>query len=189
MWIIDALKEFIEVGHAAVIHFPIVGSLMAFTFAACGVLLKITVDFLRKHNTISEETQETGHRFAERFEFASYVMIFVGIAGFLIAGITGFGSTGGIEPAINNVLLEYKIRLSLYAFVMLFPPLVQKTYIGLKFRQCLFTRKSILVPLLYLFPLAISATLTSILAGVGGKYMTGHSILETFGLGFLIPET
>ena len=89
--------------------------------------------------------------------------------------------------AINNELLEFKVRLSIFVFFLLLAPIFMKTYIGIVYDQTIFNNKSPVIAILYLLPLIPAAVLTMIIAGAGGRYVYGHSIVDTFGLGFLLP--
>ncbi len=184
----NTMMEFLHTAHPAVIHFPIIGILASFMAGSTALLIKIVADIAYHRDWIDMDWKELAYRFVDRFEFTSYVLIFLGMGGYVIAGVTGFFSIGGVEPAINNTLLEYKVRLSLYAFVLCFTPIFLKTYIGIVFRRNVFTNESYILPILYLLPLVVAAGLTSVVAGTGGKYVYGHSILEIFGLSFLLPE-
>ncbi len=185
---VNMMTEFFASSHAAVIHFPIVGILMSFAAGATAFGIKVLVDILLKREMISQDTWDLSLRYVRRFEFSSYILLILGILGYGIAGYTGFQSAGGVSPAIENTLLEYKVRLSIYTLFVLLTPLILKTYVGWRYHAHIFDRKHIILPILYLIPIIIGAALTAIIAGTGGKYVYGHSILETFGLGFLIPQ-
>ncbi len=185
--IFETIMEFLQTGHPAVIHFPIIGILMGFTAGGTALAIRIVADFLNMKPRITILTYEMFMRYVERFEFTSLILTILGIFGYGIAGITGFFSAGGVEPAINNTLLEFKVRLSMIAVLILFIPVFLKIYVGVVYKKHLFTTESYIPGIMYLIPLVIAAPLTAIVAGAGGVYVYGHSILQTFGLGWILP--
>ena len=56
------------------------------------------------------------------------------------------------------------------------------------YKKDVFNDNPIIVPILYVLPLFISTFLIVIIAGAGGKYVYGHSILDIVGLGWLLPK-
>lgn len=185
--IFDTVFEFLGTGHASVIHFPIIGILMGFAAGFTALLLGMSIDGFINKEWMTEPRVRSLQNFIDRFEFTSYILLILGLGGYVIAGITGFLTSGSISNAINHELLEYKVRLSIFVFFLLIGPISLKTYFGLVYKKNIFNNKSRIIPLLYLSPLIPAAIMTMIIAGAGGRYVYGHSILDTFGLSWLLP--
>lgn len=183
----ELIIEFFVSSHPAVIHFPIIGIMMGFTAGLTALTIRLLADYLDRINKISIQKHSTAMNFVDRFEFASFILVIMGIFGYGIAGITGFYSAGGVEAAINHEILEFKVRLSIFAVLLLFIPVVLKTYVGIVYKRQLFTNKSIVPAILYLVPLIIAAPITVVVAGAGGVYVYGHTVLDLIGLGWIIP--
>ncbi len=191
--------------HPAVIHFPLAGILVAFISGVIALSLGIFLDLLtylknkKKRTYLSKENIERTWRFIDRFEFTSWVGAVLGEGGLILAGISGLIDARGLDPAANNPYLAFKIQLTIYLFFILLVPIMIKLYVGLVHQKSIFgTEKGGLPPnpypwtfrvppALYLFTLAISAFLAVLIGGAGGKFVYGHSVLEEFGLGFLLP--
>ena len=185
--IFDTVFEFLGTGHASVIHFPIIGILMGFAAGFTALLVGMSIDGFINKDWMTESRVQSLQNFIDRFEFTSYILIILGLLGYLISGITGFLSAGGINNAINHEMLEFKVRLAIFVFFLLFGPIFLKTYFGLVYKKNIFNNKSRIIPLLYLTPLIPAAIMTMLIAGAGGRYVYGHSILDTFGLSWLLP--
>lgn len=185
--VFNAIMEFLETGHASVIHFPIIGILMGFGAAFSALMISISLDLLADWFEKYPNLRNSAYNFVDRFEFTSFALIILGLGGYVIAGVTGFLRAGSVSASINNDLLEFKVKLSIYVCFLLITPIFLKVYIGLVYKRNIFNNKSRIIPLLYMFPLIPSAIMTAVIAGAGGRYVYGHSILDTFGLGFLFP--
>lgn len=185
--IYDGIFDFLSTGHPSVIHFPIIGILMGFGAGLTALTLGILYDMMTEKDWFTKERQKSVRNYMDRFEFTSYVLLILGFFGYIIAGITGILAAGSIDSSINNELLEFKVRMSIYVFFLTFTPIFLKTYFGIVYKKNIFNNKSRVIPLLYLLPLIPAAILTAIVAGAGGRYTYGHSILDSFGLSFLLP--
>lgn len=186
--IIEMINEFLSTGHASVIHFPIIGVMFSFLSASIALFLTIALRVSDRRNKLDDFQIETIKKFISKFEFTSYISIILGELGLIIAAITGFYAAGSISQAINIPLLEFKIRLTIYVFFLLMSPLFFKFYIGVVYQKDVFNDNDLIVPILYTLPLFISTNLIMVIAGAGGKYVFGHSILEIIGLGWIFPK-
>ncbi|MHA2503612.1 MAG: hypothetical protein ACXAE3_12165 [Candidatus Kariarchaeaceae archaeon] len=173
-------------GHPAVIHFPIIGIMMGMVAAVTALVLGVLLDIFDKSEWLTEARRKATDRFIDRFEFASWIMIFMGELGLLIASYTGFQSAGGVDPAVENELLAFKVKLSIFVFFILIGPILLKAYLGLIKNRAIFGYGRI-IPVLYILPQLAAAILTVLISGTGGRYVYGHSILDNIGLGWLLP--
>jgi len=184
----DIMKMFDELlvsGHPAVIHFPIIGIVMAMAAGFTALFFAILIDIGDYQGWMTDSRRTYLEKFVDRYGFASWIMDFMGLVGLIVAAWTGFRSAGSVETAVSSDLLAFKIRLTIYVFFLLLTPLLLKLYMTYLGEEIF--GKSRIIPLLYLFPIVISAFLTIMISGAGGKYTYGHSILDTLGLGFLLP--
>ncbi len=192
--------------HPAVIHFPLAGILVAFGSGVIALLIGIFLDIAKyyegkkKKKFLSKENIERAWRFIDRFEFTSWVGAVMGEGGLIIAGLSGIYASNGIDAAVNNKYLAFKVQLSIYLFFILLVPIMLKLYVGIVHKKSIFGTERGGVPpnpypvtyrvppALYLLTLAICAVLAVLIGGAGGKLVYGHSVLEEFGLGFLLPS-
>lgn len=182
----EIIDEILVSGHPAVIHFPIIGIVMAMVAGFTALMFAIIADLGKDQEWMTLDRKDTLDSMVDRFGFASWIMDFMGIFGLIIAAWSGFKSAGSIETAVSSDLLAYKIKLSIYVFFLLVTPLCLKIY--MHFLGHPIFGESKVIPLLYLLPIMIAAVLTILISGAGGRYTYGHSILDTIGLGYLLPE-
>ncbi|MHA2099140.1 MAG: hypothetical protein ACW99A_10665 [Candidatus Kariarchaeaceae archaeon] len=184
--IFEIIDEILVSGHPAVIHFPIIGIVMAMVAGFTALFAAILIDVGDRQGWLIETRKNQLERFVDRFGFASWIMDFMGLVGLVVAAWSGFRSAGSIETAVSSDLLAFKIKLTIYVFFLLLTPLLLKVYMAYLGKPIF--GESRIIPLLYLVPIVISAVLTILISGAGGRYTYGHSILDTLGLGYLLPE-
>ncbi len=191
--------------HPAVIHFPLVGIFMAFGSGLIALLIVFSLDVVRYYEQrklkelLTRERIELAWRYVGHFEFTSWIAAVMGEVGLIVAGLTGLYDADGIDAAMNNKFISFKVQLSLYLFFILLVPIMLKVYVALVHGRSIFGARTgndspdsqsltyKIPPILYLFTLAICTFLAMLIAGTGGKIVYGHSILDSLGLGFLIP--
>jgi uncharacterized membrane protein len=184
--IFEIIDEILVSGHPAVIHFPIIGIVMAMVAGFTALFAAILIDIGERQGWLIETRKVQLERFVDRFGFASWIMDFMGLVGLIIAAWSGFKSAGSVDTAVSSDLLAFKIKLTIYVFFLLLTPLLLKVYMSYLGEDIF--GKSRIIPLLYLVPIVISAVLTILISGAGGRYTYGHSILDTLGLGYLLPD-
>ena len=184
--LMDIIDELLVSGHPAVIHFPIIGIMMGFLAGVSALIVAIFRDMTKDRSWYNEWWEEFNDRMIDRYGFASWIMIFMGEAGLIIAGLSGLQSSGSIESAMSSEILAFKVKLTIYVFCILLSPLLLKVYMSIIAKKPIFGESRI-IPLLYLSPMAVAAFLTMIISGAGGRYTYGHSILDTLGLDWLFP--
>lgn len=185
--IFDAIAEILRSGHPAVIHFPLIGAMMGAVAAISALLIAIFIDIAEQKDWLDEGKREFIKRYIDRFEFSSWILIIMGEAGIIIAGITGMNAAGDAASAVTVPLLQYKIMLSIYGFFILLAPLVLKLYLSLGPKKPVFSGSRI-IPILYIIPIVIAAVMMVLISGAGGRYTYGHSILDPLGLGWALPS-
>ncbi len=197
------MANLLENLHPATIHFPLAGIVVAFICGLIALLLGIFLDFNsklikeKKKIILSSDASERLWRFIDRFEFSSWIGVVLAEFGLIVAGISGLYDSKGIDNAVNNPYLAFKVQLTIYLFFILLVPFMLKLYVGIVHHKSLFgTEKGgnppnpyplsyRIPPLLYLFTLSISAFLSILIAGAGGRFVYGHSLLDVLGLGSL----
>ncbi len=184
--ILQVLDELLVSGHPAVIHFPIIGIMMGFLAGASALAFAVFRDIFKNKSWFNEWWENYTESMIDRYGFASWIMIFMGEISLIIAGLTGLRSAGSLEAAVSSEILLFKIKLTIYVFFILLSPFGLKFYMALFVKKPIFGRSRI-IPLLYLTPMAVAAFLTMLISGAGGRYTYGHSILDTLGLGWLLP--
>ena len=92
------------------------------------------------------------------------------------------------EFAVTTDLLAFKMQLATISIFVILIPLIFKLYLMKKTENKIF-EDSVLRPIFYLVPVFIGTFLIILVAGAGGRYVFGHSVLDNVGLGFLIPQT
>ena len=182
----EIFDELLVSGHPAVIHFPIIGIVMAMVAGYTALMFAIIADLGKDQGWMTSGRKETLDALVDRFGFASWIMDFMGIIGLIVAAWSGFKSAGSVETAVSSDLLAFKIKLTIYVFFLLLTPLLLKVYMHF-LGQPIFGESKV-IPLLYLLPIMIAAVLTLLISGAGGRYTYGHSILDTLGLGYLLPN-
>lgn len=181
--IIEALEEFLVTGHSAVIQFPIIGVIMGLVAVMTALIIAITLNIFNKRLNNHKEIIQ---RYINRFEFASALLVLMGIFSLIIAGVTGLNTVGTMEGALTQEILTFKVKLTIYAFFMLMSPLGLKLLLSIKYQKSIFSVSKI-IPLLYITPLLIASVQIMLLSGSGAMYLYGHSILDTLGLSWLYP--
>ncbi|MCE7735113.1 MAG: hypothetical protein GPJ54_09565 [Candidatus Heimdallarchaeota archaeon] len=184
--IFELFEELLVSGHPAVIHFPIIGIVMAMVAGFTALFAAILIDIGERQGWLNDMRKIHLEKFVDRFGFASWIMDFMGLLGLIMAAWSGFLSAGSVDTAVSSDLLAFKIKLSIYVFFLLLTPLLLKVYMAYLGEEIF--GKSRIIPLLYLIPIVISAVLTILISGAGGRYTYGHSILDTLGLGYLLPS-
>ncbi len=179
----EVIEELLVAGHPAVIHFPIIGVMMGAMAAMTALAFAIGLDVFEKRLSNHKETIQ---RYIDRFEFSSWILVFMGLVSLIIAGWTGIRSAGNLDAAISSEVLSFKVQMSIYAFMLIISPLALKVFIWRKYNKSIFNGSKI-IPVLYIIPLLIAAAQIMVLSGAGGRYVYGHSILDTIGLGWLFP--
>jgi uncharacterized membrane protein len=181
------LEELLDFAHPAIIHFPIVGFIIGSLTAmmALGLLLfhKIFLD-----RSFYEGYRDQVNGYIEALEMISWTNILIGELIFPFTVVTGILDANGVENAIRQDLLAYKIRISLIIYFVMISPIFMKLYAS-SIRESKIFGSSIAVSCLYTLPILVSSFLTLLVASAGGKYTFGKSIFDNIGLEFLIPET
>lgn len=181
------LDEFLQFVHPTIIHFPIVGFVIG-SIAALFAFLLLIIHKLMKNKSFYQNYHELMELFIDRLELFSWINILIGELFFPFVVVTGIIDANGIENAINQDLLAYKIKLSVYIYFIMLSPIFLKLFASSIFNDKVFG-ESIIISILYLVPLLIANILTLIVAGAGGKYTFGRSLFDRIGLNFLIPKT
>lgn len=184
--IFEIIDELLVSGHPAVIHFPIIGIVMAMVAGYTALMFAIISDLGKDQEWMTKDRKVMLSTMVDRFGFASWIMDFMGIIGLIVAAWSGFKAAGSLDSAVSSDLLAFKIKLSIYVFFLLLTPLLLKVYLNFLGKPIFGESK--LIPLLYLLPIMIAAVLTLLISGAGGRYTYGHSILDTLGLGYLLPS-
>ncbi|MHA2091650.1 MAG: hypothetical protein ACW98K_12410 [Candidatus Kariarchaeaceae archaeon] len=184
--LMEVIDELLVSGHPAVIHFPIIGIMMGFMAGATALAFGVFRDMFKNAKWFSPWWENMVERMIDRYGFASWIMILMGELGLIVAGLSGLQSAGSVENALSSEILAYKVKLTIYVFCILLSPLLLKIYMVAVVRRPVFGESRI-IPLLYLTPMAVAAFLTMLISGAGGRYTYGHSILDTLGLGWLLP--
>ncbi|OLS23055.1 MAG: hypothetical protein HeimC2_27950 [Candidatus Heimdallarchaeota archaeon LC_2] len=184
--IFEIIDELLVSGHPAVIHFPIIGIVMAMVAGYTALMFAIIADLGKDQDWMTKDRKVMLSTMVDRFGFASWIMDFMGIIGLIVAAWSGFKAAGSLDSAVSSDLLAFKIKLSIYVFFLLLTPLLLKVYLNFLGKPIFGESK--LIPLLYLLPIMIAAVLTLLISGAGGRYTYGHSILDTLGLGYLLPS-
>lgn len=182
--LVRMFDELLVSGHPAVIHFPIIGVMMGAAAGISALLIAIAIDLFSEK--LSEDMKQYGYKLIDRFEFSSWILVFMGEVSLIVAGWTGFRSSGGVDVALSNEILAFKVKMTIWVFFILLAPLLLKVFFSVKLRKPIFY-KSRIIPILYILPLIISAGMIMVLSGAGGRYVYGHSILDTLGLGWIFP--
>lgn len=181
--ITKVIDELLVSGHPAVIHFPIIGVMMGAVAAMTAFVLAVGLDVFEKRLAKHKEMIE---RYIDRFEFSSWILVLMGLLSLIVAGWTGIRSAGSLDVAVSQEILSFKVKLSVYAFLLILAPLGLKVFIWLKYNKSIFNGNKV-IPVLYILPLLIAALQIMVLSGAGGRYVYGHSILDTLGLSWLFP--
>ena len=170
--------------HVSVIHFPLATLSLASIFGILNFLLVI----LRKiHTSTKKVDSEKLERSIQVFEIVTVINLLIGLLSIPFVALMGFIDAGTVEYAVTTDLLAFKIQLTIVGSFILLVPLIYKLYLMKKTDVKIFD-ESIWKPIFYLAPLLLGTSLILLVAGAGGRYVFGHSILDNVGLGFLIPD-
>ena len=109
--IAEIIDELLVSGHPAVIHFPIIGIVMAMVAGYSALMFAIIADLGKEQEWMTSGRKETLDSLVDRFGFASWIMDFMGIIGLIVAAWSGFKASGSVENAVSSDLLAFKIKL------------------------------------------------------------------------------
>ena len=170
--------------HVSIIHFPIV----TFIFASVSGLLAFLMIILSHKPFFTKINDDQKYQLAiQIIEIISIINLLLGELSIPIVAFMGLYDAKSVEIAVTTDLLAFKIQLTMVAFCLFSVPLIYKLYLMKKANGKIF-ENSILIPIFYLLPVLLGTALFLLIAGAGGRFVFGLSILDYVGLGFLSPE-
>lgn len=171
--------------HVSVIHFPIATSILASAFGLLALLLVFLRKIFLKIKGINSDPLE---KYIRAFEIISVFNLLFCVLSIPFVALMGFIDAQSIEKAVTTDYLAFKIQLTTVALCILIVPLIYALYLYKKAENKIFD-ESIIKPIFYIFPVLLGMSLILLVAGFGGRYVFGHSVLDNVGLGFLLPTT
>ncbi len=167
------VDDLLNNSHNLLIIIPIIGIITAFILGFLSLVIVIFLEYYRDKSWVKRYKINSTELLIDKFELGGFLAIIITQMGILIAMFTGIGSSGNFENAINDDLLEIKVRLSIFMFFLLWTPIILKLYVNQKFGKDIFQDSPKIVPILYLLPQLISLIFMIIILQTGLEYPNG----------------
>ncbi|MFV2015426.1 MAG: hypothetical protein ACC656_08375 [Candidatus Heimdallarchaeota archaeon] len=164
------IDDLLNNSHNILIYIPIISIIVAFGLGFLNLSFAIFLEYYKEKSWVRRYKINSTEILIDKFELIGFLAIIITQLGIIIAMFTGINSAGSFEKAINDDLLEIKVRLTIYVFFLLWTPIFLKLYINQKFGKDVFQDSPTIVSILYLLPQLISVIFMIFITQAGFEF-------------------